>query len=243
MSTLYDVCYAGELLEGHDPATVRLKLAKLFKADETTLDKLFSGTLQMVKRNCDHATARKYKKAMEQAGAKTIVRSNTSEQQASAATPTDHSSNQSAPQKSEGEFDLAPTGSDVLRPDERPAEVSADIDTSGMEVMATGVDLSDGAAAPPPAPDTSHLSMGEVGEDIPKLESTVQALSPDISAITLSPEHADLSDCSPAPAPAPTVDLSELELAPSGADMLEEGYRKKTEASAPATQHLKLEDH
>ena len=69
MDARYSIYFAGELLDGHDRATVRAGLAKLFNADEATLDKLFSGKAQMIKRGCDKATALKYKQAMERAGA------------------------------------------------------------------------------------------------------------------------------------------------------------------------------
>ncbi len=64
-------------------------------------------------------------------------------------------------------------------------------------------------------PDTSHLSMGEVGEDIPHIEEEVELLDPDTSSISLAPE---------------------------GSDVLEEEYRKQEEATPPNTDHISLED-
>ena len=81
-----------------------------------------------------------------------------------------------------------------------------------------------------------------MGEDIPTLPSSVQNLSPDISGIELSAEHSDFSDCAPPAAQTPQLDLSALNLAPSGADMLEEEYRKKPDAEPPSTDHLKLDE-
>ncbi|MDP5072133.1 MAG: hypothetical protein NWQ45_14645, partial [Congregibacter sp.] len=69
----YDIAFGGECLEGHDPLAVREALGALFKADEATLDRLFSGTRQRIKRNCDKATALKYQKSLAAAGAKAIV--------------------------------------------------------------------------------------------------------------------------------------------------------------------------
>ena len=57
MSERYDICFSGQVLEGHDAETVRDRLAKLFKADRATLDKLFSGKTQIIKRGCDKTTA------------------------------------------------------------------------------------------------------------------------------------------------------------------------------------------
>ncbi len=74
MDTRYNVYFAGQVLEGQDPASVRSRLGQLFKADAATLDKLFSGKTQLVKRNCDEATALKYQQAMERAGAAPLIR-------------------------------------------------------------------------------------------------------------------------------------------------------------------------
>ena len=74
MEARYNVYFAGQLLEGQDPGSVRSSLAKLFNADEATLEKLFSGNAQLIKRNCDKATALKYKQAMERAGAQALIK-------------------------------------------------------------------------------------------------------------------------------------------------------------------------
>lgn len=73
MEERYNVYFNGQVMAGHDPGSVRDKLAKLFNADQATLDKLFSGRPQMIKRGCDAATAQKFKSAMERAGAVAIV--------------------------------------------------------------------------------------------------------------------------------------------------------------------------
>ena len=98
------------------------------------------------------------------------------------------------------------------------------------------------AEAPPPAPDTSHLGMGEPGDPIPNLTATAQAVQPDTSGIDLSPEGTDFADCAAPEAPEPALDLSGLDLAEAGSEVLEERYRRVEAAAAPATDHLSLED-
>lgn len=281
MDPLYDVCFAGEILQGQDLDTVKLKIAKLFNTNDATLDRLFSGKTQLLKKGCDRETALKYKKAIEQAGAKPVLRSSAPNTAAEspkaepearataaqapkmtaaeriallAAAPDVSSSVPEAPEvtasaapdsnTTEGSdgFDLAPTGADVLRPEERQPEVTSNIQTSDIELMSVGADLSDITEEEISAPDVSHLSMGEVGEDIPNLMQTRELLSPDISAISLSPEDSDFSDCAPAPVAELEVDLSAIELAPSGTDMLDSQYRKSNDEVAPKTDHLSLED-
>ena len=277
METRYNIYFAGQLLEGQDLATVRDKLAKLFNADQPTLDKLFSGKAQLLKRDCDKATALKYQQAIERAGGQPIVKAN----QESAATPPptpipektmtaaqriaalaaapDESSyrNESTssvnPQHAaaadtaqhdadqEG-LNLAPTGADVLRDDERTAPVISAVDTSGLEIDAAAMRLSEEPPPPPAAPDTSHLDMGSVGEMIPNLPSAQVPVTPDIDAIKLSPEGTDFADCAPPEPETPLLDLSALDIAPPGTDVLEEQYRNKEQSAAPPTDHLSLED-
>ena len=65
MTERYNVYFAGRLMDGHDLDSVREKLARVFNVDQQTLDKLFSGKNQLVKSDCDKATALKYKVAMQ----------------------------------------------------------------------------------------------------------------------------------------------------------------------------------
>ncbi|MEH6567668.1 MAG: hypothetical protein V7709_01245 [Halioglobus sp.] len=275
MDPKYDICFAGEILQGQDSSAVKLNIAKLFKADEATLNKLFSGKTQLLKRGCDRETALKYKKAIEQAGGKPLIRAHSDIEKPAPAIPdkppaakmtaaeriallagapdvassgngtrssTEPPGGPGARAEVDDAFDLAPPGADVLRPEERTDATPAEVDTSTMSLMEVGTDLSDATAAPGVAPDISHLSMGEVGDDIPTLPASQQTVSPDISGISLSPEDSDFSDCAPTPAQEPDLDLSTLDLAPSGADLLEDSYRKEDDATAPVTDHLQLKD-
>jgi len=281
MEQRYHIYYSGEVLEGHNVASVRTKLGKLFNADAITLDKLFSGTRQAVKRNCDKATALKYKQAMENAGAKPVITA-AQESTPAATTSVAPATTTASPEKGQqpareltkaeriaaiaagdgglsagagtsaagqaavsdehsSAFDVAATGADILRPEERQVIEPAIVDTSSIELTATGTRLSDESLPPPPAPDTSHLSMGSVGEAIPNLPSSHDAEPPDISGIDLAPSGTDFSDCAPDDPEPLDLDLAGIDLAPDGSDLLEEQYRKKSSATPPATDHLSLE--
>ena len=139
-------------------------------------------------------------------------------------------------------LDLAPPQSDVLRPDERTPPVQREVDTGTLAVEAPTDRLAGPAAPPPPAPDVSHLSMGEVGESIPTLQAGEAPPVPDTDALSLSPEGTDFSDCGSPEPDAPDLDLSALDVAPEGSDVLEERYRKKPTDTAPSTDHIALED-
>lgn len=291
MDTRYHIYFAGELLEGHALADVRAKMAKLFNANEATLEKLFSGETQAIKRNCDRTTASKYKAAIEKAGARPIIKVADGAQSAppntrAAATPdatpaqpAKQTAKQTAAEKiaalaaaadvtetrqpaatsasepaatsaaseesaiaQDDTFGLAEVGSDVLREDERSQVEAAHIDTSSLELDAPADRLAPQAPAAPAAPDTSHLNVGEVGETLPTLPKQETALTPNTDSISLAPEGGDLSDCAPPAADKPDLDLSALDLAPAGAQVLEEQYRKRETAVAPDTEHLTLDE-
>jgi hypothetical protein len=232
MSGRFDVLFAGELLEGCDPATVRLNLGRLFKADEATLDKLFSGKPQILKRDADAATAHKYQQALENAGARPVLRPCTE----AVATPLPAAASQPAG------LALTAPGTDVLGPEERAPAVPPSVSAPVLDLAAAGERLAQPAPPPPPAPDTSHLTLGAAGEDIPGLASPAPAAVTISADLALEPEGGDLSDCAPPPPSVPAVDLSHLELAAVGADVLEEQYRKQETPAPPDTSRLSLEE-
>lgn len=282
MDPLYNVYFAGETLEGEDPASVRDKVAKLFNADEATLNTLFNGKSHLVKRDCDKATALKYKEALERAGARPVIkhanggdqvssapkssapkstRENTAERPMTAAekiaalaAAPDETAYQSAPEPQpalaqvteqptdESNINLAPPETEVLKPEERAPDIVREVDTGDLAVKAGAEQLSEPAPTPPAPPDVSHLSMGEVGEDIPTLDEGAPPLSPNTDSLSLSPEGTDFSDCAAPEATPPELDLSELDVAPEGSDVLEEQYRRQQAAITPTTDHIELEN-
>jgi hypothetical protein len=139
------------------------------------------------------------------------------------------------------EMSVAPAGSDVLREDEREQHVELDIDTSGIQLASSFTETETPAVDVPPAPDTSHLSMGEVGEDIPQLESTQKAVAPDTSHLSMGEVGEDIPNLDEE-VEIVEPDISGIDLAPEGSDMLEEKDRHKDEVEAPNTDHLSLKD-
>lgn len=278
MEQRYNIYFDGQILEGQQLTEVRGRLAKLFNADEPTLDRLFSGKAQLLKRDCDKATALKYKQAIERAGALPIVKS-AQDTPAAAAPPASPApapapstpepmtaaeriaalaaapdmdnyradAAQSAPQAAQtssepGDPDIAPAGSDVLRPQERQQVVQREIDTTGLELGAPVERLSPEPPPAPAAPDTSHLDMGNVGETIPTLTRDVPPPPPQTLDVDLAPAGADFSEFAAPMALEPSLDLSDIALAPTGSDVLEEKYRPQDQVAAPDTRHISLED-
>jgi len=224
MEPLYDVCFAGQLLDGQELHSVRNKIQKLFKANPETLQILFSGKTQILKHGCDKVTSLKYKKALEAAGAKPIIRAC---KVTNDPMPADKKT-----------FHVAPVGTDVISPEERTVSAHTEVDVSHLNLASVGTMLGEVAQRAHSTPDTSHLSMGETGEDIPNLPDTRTATTPNTNGISLAPKGGDFSDCAPPNSAYPELDLSAMELAPAGVYVLEEQYKKKEQGSAPDTSHL-----
>jgi len=58
-------------------------------------------------------------------------------------------------------FEVEVVGADVLKPEERKKLVAVDIDVSALSVGEPGENLAPAKPAPPPAPDTSNISLAE----------------------------------------------------------------------------------
>jgi hypothetical protein len=249
----FDIAFAGECLDGHDPAGVRAALGKLFKADEATLDRLFSGKRQRVKRGCDKATALRYQQAMTGVGARPIVTRSSeiqetakpaaagtastpsgahSPQRASASRPAPGAGPDAGAEQPESAMSLLPAGSDMLAPAERKIPKAVELDLEHISLAAPGERLSDAQPAPRQVVEAPKLDVAEIGSTLSVAEQPA-AIAP--------PDH-DLSDCSAPPAATPQLNLDRLELAPSGTDLLGEHERHRSAERAPDTSHLQLED-
>lgn len=71
---MYRIVFHGKVRDGHEVASVREQLGKLFRIEDgERLDKLFSGNPVTIKKSLDEAGARKYLAALEKAGAEVEV--------------------------------------------------------------------------------------------------------------------------------------------------------------------------
>ncbi|MFT4769510.1 MAG: hypothetical protein ACI8RN_002655 [Glaciecola sp.] len=236
----YDIAFAGECLEGHDPMAVRKAIGALFKADEATVERLFSGTRQRIKRDCDKSTALKYQKSLAAAGAKAIVtRASVSDPMVSApavAAPITTDTGQTET----GELELLPDGSDVLRPDERSKHEEVALDLSHLTLAETGDRLSEKATGVGPVINAPDFDVAEPGAQIGEDNEFVPPPPPDTSALNLAPVGENLSDIASAEALTASVNIDHLDIAEAGSDLLKADERKISTAEAPDTSHLTL---
>jgi hypothetical protein len=218
----YDIYFRGEILPEANEAEVRAAIAKIFNADDAKLSQLFSGKVNTIKKAVDKATAAKYQQAFKKAGAKAVITVAKAVAESPSAKPKMADSAAAKPQVANPElvkakvteenWDILPAGSDLLTLDERRNIPDANIDTSAIKMVSpfSEVEVEDKVA--PPAPDTSHISVAEAGED----------MNPNRSA----------------PLPDLELDLSEFSVADAGSPLVDK--KEKKIPPAPDTHHIKL---
>lgn len=203
----YDIYFRGEILAGADEANAKAAVAKIFKADAAKLAVLFSGKVNSIKKAVDKTTAAKYQQAFKQAGAKLVITLAKEEQvsipvNSSKATTQPSIVNKQESMNSEGNWDVLPTGSDLLKPGERRNIPDADIDTSGIKVVSPFAEVEVVEKIVPPAPNTSHITIADVGEDMnPERVAPIADLELDLSSFTVAEPGAELTDKKEKPAP------------------------------------------
>jgi pyruvate/2-oxoglutarate dehydrogenase complex dihydrolipoamide acyltransferase (E2) component len=168
----YDIYFRGDFLPGADEAKVKAAIAKIFKADDAKLAQLFSGKVNTIKKAVDKIPS----------------------------TPTDAisevaSTSETTQQVKQSHWDILPTGSDLLAPAERRNIPDADIDTSAIKMVSPFAEVETDEKVDPPAPDTSHISVAAVGEDMnPTRSLPVADLELDLSEFTVAEVGAALAD-------------------------------------------------
>jgi hypothetical protein len=235
----YDVYLSGQLGEGVSPAAAAASLAQLFKSTPEAMAGLLTGRPQLLKRAVDKATALKYRDALRRAGVLVAFRS--LQAAAGATGAVSDSAPSDAPTAAPDAFGLAPVGSELLHPEERPAPAAVSVDISRYRVEAPGVLPAPAAPPPPPAPATEHLSLAPTGADLlaDRAQPLLAVAMPDIEAISLAPAGALLETLDTAP-PAVAPDISHLSLAPTGSDLLDPEGRGGAAPPPPVTDHLQL---
>ena len=191
----YDIYFRGEILPGADKAQVKAAIAKIFNADDAKLAILFSGRVNTIKKAVDKVAATKYQQAFKQAGAKAVIT-------LSKATPTEaatesqaQATNAANKSVTDDGWDVLPSGSDLLKPNERRNIPDADIDTSAIRLVSPFAEVEVDEKIPPPAPDTAHISVADVGDDMnPDRVAAVPSLELDLSKFSVAEIGSALAD-------------------------------------------------
>lgn len=166
--TEFDIIFRGDIVIGQQLADVKARLQQLFKADAARIEQLFSGRPVPVKRKVSAAEAEKYRAVLLKAGARVDVRP-------TAAQPSPGSS-----------LTLAPVGVLLLRPSERQAVETVEIDTDAISLRPQEGDLLDNAekkTQPELLLDIPDFGLAPVGESLlrhserPPVAETVVAIA------------------------------------------------------------------
>jgi hypothetical protein len=217
----FDILFAGEILQGFSRESVEENIARLFKASPDTVARLMDGGTHVLKRGTDRDTAIKYETALERAGARAILRAAAVEP-AAAATSAPPAPAPAAPapvaatSTPGSALSLAPAGADMLAPHERRAIEAVAVDTSGITLASPFMANAGTALTPPPAPDTSHISIAAPGADLREGRSSpAPPPPPDTSALSLAAPGELLAPADERP-PVALPDLDGISLAPPG---------------------------
>ena len=242
---LFDIVFTGQLVEGTSSEEAQANLAQLFKTTPDKTAQYFTGKPKALKRGVDKATAMKYKAALHKAGLVVAFKahSSTNIESTGPSTSASPASSTSADQATGnlGSLTIAPAGTQILSTQERQPVVEADIDTSNIKMVSAFMEPEPEIKAAPPAPNTSHISVAPVGEDILEEQSPeAPELDLNLDDITLAPPGADLDELQP-DVELLEPDISGINLAESGGEILSDGEKAPAPPPAPDTSHITLE--
>lgn len=236
MST-FDIIFRGDIVIGQRLEDVKQRLQQLFKTDATKVDALFTGRPTPLKRNLDEATAQKYRDVLLKAGVQVEIRPSS---------PAGSAAEASAPaaQPRRSGWSLAPVGTFLLTPGERPRFSPVVIDTSRISLRPAHGNLLDATeAAPAPVANVAipDLEVAAAGELLIKDEerSALPLVEIETEEWDLADVGADLISAEERPAvPVPEISVADYGLAPPGADLGQ--LKPKIEPVVPNISNLSL---
>ena len=217
----YQVIFSGRVQPGKDPVAVRQRVGQMFHLEGVQLERLFSGSPIVIKKDIDLDKASRLREAFKAAGA--LVELKKMELQPASTT--------------------APAASpSVPRHPEPPSGWEQPVGPQGMELAPprTG-SLIDFAPKEEPIaiPNISGIALAEPGTQVAPPGEEPPAPVTDLSGIELAELGVQVAD-EQEPPPPPPVGTSELELSPARTGSLE-GYAQEEQAvRIPSIDHLGL---
>lgn len=239
MADFFNVVFAGETSGGADPAAVRANMARMFKASDAMIEKLFSGQRIAVKKAVDQATAMKYRAVMKQAGAIAYIEPADEQGRplavASAPDAPAPVSVPAAPARPAAPQTMAERISVLAAEQEKAAALKPKPDAppppadvarvETWKLFPPGSVLSEITARPAPMmPTIRNFGLASVGTELLQPEERAQLAPPpvvvDVSAISIAPPNTELLKESERRVVVPVVvDVSGITIAPPGVDL------------------------
>lgn len=216
-SSVYDIYFQGEALEGFDIDLVKQNMAKLFQANAQTLAALFSGKTVLLKKDLAKDDALKYQTLLKKAGARIVIKA----RRVDAPATVQQASAQQVPAQPAAQVQPARPAAPP------PASPNPAITPAAKAAPAAIPDSPVPSTATGPAP---SWSLSPAGSDLLKPEERHEAVAPPIDTSALS-----VAAPSPLPqvqkAAPPPPDTSNLSIAAVGTT-LGTGERDRVNAQA-----------
>lgn len=242
-ATEFDIVFRGDIVMGHQLTDVKQRLQQLFKADAAKIDALFTGRPVPLKRNLDEATATKYREVLQKAGARVEICAAGS---INFAPPAPVAARAPVVPRRAAVWSLAPVGSFLLAPTERPKLSPVLVDTSRISLRAAEGNLLDAAEqrqAPAAAVVAPDLDLAEVGENLLREDEhlALPLVEIEVEDWDLADIGADLISVEERPTIAiPVIAVGDFGLAPVGTDLGQ--IKPKVEPVIPDISGLSLAD-
>lgn len=202
----FRIIFEGELADGFSLGMVKKNLGALFKADTDRIAQIFGGQAVVLKRGLDQSGAEKYQAALLKAGAITRLQNGDEEPVAAPPPPPPRE------RKAAYDWSLAPAGSSLLRPNERPKKRTTEVTVEHISMASSFAVTEPESEPPPPAPDVSSITLADTGSDmgeIPRDDGSNLSVA-DLEA-SIAPPGSDLLD-EKSDTPELEIDLSHLSL-------------------------------
>jgi hypothetical protein len=204
----FAVTFSGQLVDGANADQVKANFAQLFKVDIAKVAPMFSGKPVTIKKGLDEATAKKYQQALLKAGAVCQV---VALRPAATATPSPAVTPQAAAAAATPaaglKATLAEPGVLLKEPEQVPP---LQVETSHLSLGAVGETIIEPEPVPEFQAGLDGLSMAEVGVQLVP-PTSVEAPQIDVSALTLAEAGVVLKE--PEPVEAAQIDTSKISLA------------------------------
>ena len=188
---LFDIAFSGQIVDGADLQSVKQKIGKMFKADETRLAQMFSGRRVLIKRQADEITMIKYRGAFQKAGAVCEVVDLSAETAGTqSATPQPVRKPTESPENNDAEYVSKYPESDEIPQAllARPLDVSAEnIEDLVTDVAPVGSSMQYQIEnIEEPVIDISGINIAPVGSDISLNKGEEAPPPPDTAGLTMA---------------------------------------------------------
>ncbi len=260
---MFELVFEGQIVDGLALATVKANMARLFKASDEKIVKMFGSSRVVLKNKLDKATALKYQAVLKKNGAICKIAAmrpmgavtGSSEARSVKRAPSGEPAAVARPASAHGKAsftlpDDKPPVSSRLRPS--PGTRTSQLPIAGEKVdeilAGVGVDLAPVGVLlgerkkEVRAPELKHLdaiSLAPAGVDLERHKEVEAPLFAHIDRISVAPVGSDLVDAKELP-PLPSLDVSHLSIAPAGSDMGQ--IKKEQTVVIPDISYIKLDE-